>query len=503
MGTTALFTTCFPGDWHVARTTKKEIAAWCGFDLSTTALALGVRSRSGTEAYVHMKIRGGTRWHGQPAFKLELVPKMILSLLRSLEENGWQFHKTILSFAVRQHDMVLLGRHGQLLMPALSWQCNAATDEVEQLRGAGVERKVGRIEPRFILPKLAWALRTQPVMRRNLAQVMTTGDWIAQRLTGKDRLSSSDAISNGLLDQQTKKLAETALRKGKLNPKWFPKVVQSGRNVGRVTSRGNEELEPGWTEVCNILAGSQVIAALGDNHATGVGCGLAEKDYGTIVISAGTSGTINRVCPAKVALAGEAACFEFYQDRMLLMMLPDCCSWYDGFVSRDAGRYRNHLEQINQLAGKADLANIRRVLPGAGTGICPPNWKALKMGEQAASVQTSIMLELLLLTKKMLAEAPEAGPVERFVLTGGLSQSRFFQQVFSAGIEFLAPGARTEISARKGPLRFQTAAYGGLLNAMRSKDAGATARLCPTRSAADPSARSEAFFDYFFRASGL
>jgi hypothetical protein len=58
-------------------------------------------------------------------------------------------------------------------------------------------------------------------------------DWIAQRLTGKDRLSSSDAISNGLLDQQTKKLAESTLRKGKLNPKWFPKVVQSGRNVGR------------------------------------------------------------------------------------------------------------------------------------------------------------------------------------------------------------------------------------------------------------------------------
>ena len=50
-------------------------------------------------------------------------------------------------------------------------------------------------------------------------------DWIAQRLTGKDRLSSSDAISNGLLDQQTKKLAERALRKGKLNPKM---VSQSG-----------------------------------------------------------------------------------------------------------------------------------------------------------------------------------------------------------------------------------------------------------------------------------
>ncbi len=503
MGTTALFTTCFTGDCHVARTTTKETAAWCGFDLSTTGLALGVRSRSGTEAYVHMKIRGATRWHGQPAFKLELVPKMILSLLRSLEQNGWQFHKTALSFAVRQHDMVLLDQRGQLLMPALSWQCNAATEQVEQLRAAGVERKVGRIEPRFILPKLAWALSEEPAMRRKLAQVMTTGDWIAERLTGKDRLSSSDAISNGLLDQQTKKLAESALRKGKLNPKWFPRVVQSGRNVGRVSARRSDDVEAGWAEVRSILAGSQVIASLGDNHATGVGCGLAEKDYGTIVISAGTSGTINRVCPPKVELAGEAACFEFYNDRMLLLMLADCCSWYDGFIGTDAARYSDQLQKLNVLASKADLSNIRRVLPGEGTGFCPPNWKSLTMGEKVASVQASIMLELLLLTKTMLAEAPDAGTVKRFVLTGGLSQSRFFQQVFSAGVEYLVPGATAEISARKGPLRFQTAAYGGLLNAMRAKESGASDRLCPTRSAADPSARSEAFFIYFFRACGL
>ena len=487
----------------MARREKTEVATWCGFDLSTTGLALGVRSQSGKEAYAHTPIRGATRWYGQPAFKLEHVPRMLITLLSTLEKHGWEFRKPLLSFAVRQHDMVLLGGENQLLMPALSWQCNAAVDEVRELEEKGAERQVGRIEPRFILPKLAWALAQESTLKKELAQVMTTGDWIAERLTGRSRLSTSDAISNGLLDQKTKKLAENAIRKGKLQPKWFPRVVQSGRSIARVRSRPSEGSEPGWQEVCDRLAGGQLIASLGDNHATGVGCGLAEGDYSTIVISAGTSGTVNRVCPPRVDLAGKAACFEFYTDRMLLMMLADCCSWYDAFVERGAARYTGHLDRLNQLISKVDLANLHRVLPGPRGGSGPPNWKSFSAGERAASVQASIMLELLLLARNMLAEAPEAGPVKRFVLTGGLSQSRFFQQAFSCGVELLVPGARAEISDRKGPLRFQTAAYGGLLNAMRSKEASRAGTLCPTRLAATVPARREAYLEYFFRAAGL
>ena len=488
---------------RMAKSKKAEKATWCGFDMSTTGLALGVRSQSGKEAYAHTPIRGATRWHGQPAFKLDQVPRMLLTLVSTLEKHGWEFRKPFVSFAVRQHDMVLLGKNNQLLMPALSWQCNAATKETRELTERGVDRQVGRIEPRFILPKLAWTLAQESALKRELAQVMTTGDWIAERLTGRARLSTSDAISNGLLDQKTKKLAESAIRKGKLQPKWFPRVVQSGRTVGRISAHPSAGCEPGWRDVCARLSGGQLIASLGDNHATGVGCGLAEGDYGTIVISAGTSGTINRVCPPKAQLAGEAACFEFYKDRMLLMMLADCCSWYDAFVDRHARSYADELDQLNRLVARADLAALRRIFPGPSGGYGPPNWRPLSVGERAASVQASIMLELLQLASKMLGEAPEAGSVKRFVLTGGLSQSRFFQQAFSCGVERLVPGARAEISARKGPLRFQTAAYGGLINAMRGKDLAKAALLCPTRSAASPPPRREANLDYFFRSCGL
>lgn len=484
--------------------TKTKTAAWGGFDLSTTGLGLGVRSQQGEEAYAHVKMQGATTWKGQPAFALEQTPRMILHVLDQLEERGWVFDNTALSFAVRQHDMVLLDRAGEPILPALSWQCNAATEQVLQLRRQGAEEHVGRIEERFILPKLMWALTQQPGLRQSIATVMTTGDWIGYLLTGKARLSTSDAISNGLLVQKTKQLAGQVMVQAKLTPDWFPQVIGSGRLIGRTSPRPVDGADEHWMALKRRLAGSPIISGLGDNHATGVGCGLAEDDFETIVISAGTSGTINRVCSASVSLAGRAACFEYYKNRLLLMMLADCCKWYDRFVAHYAPGYVDRLGDLNTEVEQADLAGLRRVLHGGGKEVYPPDWHTLTVGQQAASTQLSIMLELLLLVRAMLAEVADAKrPVTRFVLTGGLSQSPFFQQVFHAGIGLLQPSAKLLISARQGPLRYQTAAYGALLNAMRLTVPDAADRLCPTRSAARPAPATRKQLQYYLKAFGL
>lgn len=478
--------------------------AWAGFDLSTTGLALGVRSKNGEEAYAQVKMLGATTWQGQPAFDLTQTPCLILTLLDDLESRGWAFVDTAFSFAVRQHDLVLLDGSGQLLMPALSWQCHAASQEVQELRRQGAEAVVGRVEERFILPKLMWVLRKEPRLRKAISHAMTTGDWIAGLLTGRARLSTSDALSNGLLVQKTKRLAEGVMRKAKLVPAWFPRVIQSGREVGAVTLKPVAGADDTWMAVKQRLAGSRIISGLGDNHATGVGCGLQEGDFETMVISAGTSGTINRVCPANVPLAGHAACFEYYKSRLLLMMLADCCKWYDRFVTQHAASYVDRLNELNVAAAAADLTGVRRVLHAGGKETYPPDWHRLSLGQQVASTQLSIMLELLLRVRAMLAEVPNAKkPVSTFVLTGGLSQSPFFQQVFHAGVQLLNPHARLLTSARQGPLRYQTAAYGALLNSMRPADPQAAAKLCPARSAARPDAATREQLQYLLQAFGL
>jgi sugar (pentulose or hexulose) kinase len=303
--------------------------------------------------------------------------------------------------------------------------------------------------------------------------------------------------------QKNKRLAEDVMCRAGLNPAWFPRVLQSGRVVGKVSTK-NERAGGGWANISSRLAHARVISGLGDNHATGVGCGLSEGDFETIVISAGTSGTINRVCRANVPLAGNAACFEYYRDRLLLMMLADCCAWYDRFVARFVPDYEHHLDRLNDEVERADLSGVRRVLHERGKELYPPDWDRLSDGQKAASTQLSIMLELLLLVQAMLAEVPGAKtPISRFVLTGGLSQSPFLQKVFHVGIRMLCPKARLLISARKGPLRYQTAAYGALLNSMRPKDLEVAERLCPTRSIPRPDAATARHLRYLLQAFGL
>jgi sugar (pentulose or hexulose) kinase len=311
-------------------------------------------------------------------------------------------------------------------------------------------------------------------------------------------------MSNGLLDQKTKKLAEGVLRKAKLTPSWFPQVIQSGRAVGRVNTRPVGAASRAWTQVKEILAGAQVVASLGDNHATGVGCGLDEEDFQTIVVSAGTSGTVNRVCPANVSLAGRAACFEYYANRLLLMMLADCCKWYDRFVSSYAAEYADKLDELNDLILHANPNSLRRVYHDHGREIYPPDWADCTTAEQAASTQFSIVLELLFRVRAMQEEVGgQSTDMAQYVLTGGLSQSRFFQQAFHAGVKLLSPKAKVLISARKGPLRYQTAAYGALLNAMRPEDPHAGAKLCATKSAARPDAATNAYLQYLIKSQGL
>ncbi len=467
---------------------KAGVAAWAGFDLSTTGLGLGVRGRDGGEDYVHLKIRGATAWHNQPAFDLQTMPGMISDLLDRLEDRGWSLERTFFSFAVRQHDMVLLDDRGRLLTPALSWQCTAASRQVARLRRLGAEAIVGRVEERFILPKLMWALEEQPGLGEALAQVMTTGDWIAAILTGKARLSTSDALSNGLLVQETKLPATEVMVQAGLNPEWFPPVIQSGELLGPVDTRVFPGMDEAWTAVKERLAGSRLVSGLGDNHATGVGCGLTENDFETIVVSAGTSGTVNRICPARVPLAGNAVCFEFYDNRLLFMMLADCCKWYDRFVERFAGDYSDGLDRLNALIDETDLDGLGRVRHENGEEFYPADWDESSLGRKTAATQLSIMLELLLRTRRMLVEVRDPGfSVSRYILTGGLSQSLFFQQAFRAGIRLIDPEAEVLISARKGPLRYQTAAYGALLNAMRPEDGRTARKLALTQDAAEPS----------------
>ena len=162
------------------------------FDLSTTEFKFAVRSKSGDIDHVSIPMRGQVKWKGQPAFDLSYLPGMIEEALNFFRARGWTFGRGgAISYSVRQHDMVLLGRDNKPLIPALSWQCSVAKKQTELINSNPANvAAVGVVEPRFILPKLGWALKKSRDLAAKVRDVLTTGDYIAYMLTGKIRLST-------------------------------------------------------------------------------------------------------------------------------------------------------------------------------------------------------------------------------------------------------------------------------------------------------------------------
>lgn len=445
----------------------EKYARFLGLDISTTAVTMGVRDAQGDEDLAAVPMRGSTTWQGQPAVEPATLPGMLAEALDSLREKGWRFTQPgDLCASVRQHDMVLLDEGGEVLIPFITWQCNAATAEVEELRRAGVEASVGRIEPRFILPKLKWALRVEPGLAAKVRRAMTTGDYMALQLTGVGRLSTSDALSNGLLDQKTKALASQAITTAGLDPAWFPAPIESGTPVGKVAAA---KAGQAWQKAAATLEGWTVRAGLGDNHAGGVGSGLADRE--TVVLSLGSSGTVIRRCRPDARLKGNAARFEYFEDSLLLMMLADCAVWYDRFVRayNSEGLSYAELNRLALEARPADLLFVGQTRTAQGwSEVYPAGWANLPLGGKVLSTQASIAVHMLRLVKDMLGEVlgADASPIGRFVITGGLSRSALIQSVLQTGLRKLVADCRVLVSSRTGPLANKGAVLGALFTAM-------------------------------------
>ena len=194
---------------------RRRRARYLGLVCSTTECGLAAAAEDGSEGYASVPMAGAVRWLGCPAFDLRALPGMVLALLERLAGDGWDLSEPgYLGQSWRQHDLALIDGGGEPLIPALSWQCGRAGAQAAALNATPSFRAAaGAVEARFIAAKLPWALAQEPGLRSRLRWAMTSGDWLTGRLTGGAyRLSSSDALSNGLLDQRSKRLAAAPLR---------------------------------------------------------------------------------------------------------------------------------------------------------------------------------------------------------------------------------------------------------------------------------------------------
>lgn len=230
-----------------------------------------------------------------------------------------------LAVAGQQHGMVLLGRDGRVLRPALLWNdtrsAGAAQDLIDEVGLDGLVARTGSAPVASLTStKVRWVRDVEPALVPAIAAVALPHDWLTWRLRGfgpegesplgpvleelvTDR---SDASGTGYWSPATGRydltlfkhiLGRTAreARGAGLAPApgdpaevILPRVLPADRTAGTV----HPSYAPSGRSEIIVGAGA------GDNAGAALGLGAEEGD---VVVSLGTSGTVFAVAPEPVA----------------------------------------------------------------------------------------------------------------------------------------------------------------------------------------------------------
>ena len=175
-------------------------------------------------------------------------------------------------FSGQMHGLVVLGRDGEVLRPAILWNDQRTAAEcVEIERRVGLERLIeltgNRALTGFTAPKLLWLRTHEPETYGRIRHVLLPKDYVRFRLTGEHAIDVADASGTLLFDVGRRTWSDEVCEALDVPLDWLPPAYES-------------------TE----------IAGAGDQAAAALGVGIASP--GPVSVVLGTSGVVFAVLPA-------------------------------------------------------------------------------------------------------------------------------------------------------------------------------------------------------------
>ena len=128
------------------------------------------------------------------------------------------------------------------------------------------------------LPRLNWLRRHRPETFAKARSISMVNDWIGARLTGEIAVEPTNGSTNGLIDLSTRDWSDALIAKAGLDRSLFPRIVEPGTVVGRVTAAAARNT--------GLAEGTPFVAGGGDVQMGSVGLGVVE--LGDAAILGGT-----------------------------------------------------------------------------------------------------------------------------------------------------------------------------------------------------------------------
>ena len=349
-----------------------------------------------------------------------------------------------LSFGSQLDGMVVCGKDGRPLRPAMIWMDRRAEDQAatvaKAMDPAAFYRAVGaNLDSSHAVFKALWVRDEEPDVWSQATFLLTPGSYVLREVAATVAVDHSNASSMALLDPRTRTWSEEALAAVDLPSSLLPEVVAATEPIATVSDR--------FAEATGLDSSTVVAVGSGDEMAATLGAGVyAPGDVCDVV------GTAEPVC---------AASAEPREDPTMLVEChphADPDAWLlenPGFVSGGNLRWwRDQFSPIERDAESAGLGDAYDFLsteaghvpPGAEglvflpcmQGAMAPEWNGAARGvffgltlAHTRDHMTRAILEGSAFALRDILEAMIAAglDVHRLVIVGGGAKGPLWRQI--------------------------------------------------------------------------
>lgn len=187
----------------------------------------------------------------------------------------------------QMHGLVLLDKHNRVLRPAILWNDQRTTEQVEYLNNdIGVDKLVSYTSNRaltgFTAPKVLWVKQNEPKIFDKINKMLLPKDYIAFMLTGIFATDPSDASGTLYYDVKNKKWSQKMLEILGVTEDMLPTVYESTDAIG--------SLKEDYVSAFGFNRNTQVIIGGGDQACAAVANLITQNNE--VLVSLGTSGVV-------------------------------------------------------------------------------------------------------------------------------------------------------------------------------------------------------------------
>lgn len=198
-------------------------------------------------------------------------------------------------FSGQMHGLVLTGKGGEVLRPAIIWLDQRSEHMAEQMQeeiGMGRMGKIfhNRAFSGFAFPSLLWVKEKEPGVFDTINKILLPKDYIRFRMTGELGTDASDASSSCILDTGKRDWAYDIIERYDIPKDIFPDVHEAEETAGYITAQCACET--------GLPAGIPVVYGSGDQPAQSIGNGAVQE--GLIISNIGTGGQISAYSAADI-----------------------------------------------------------------------------------------------------------------------------------------------------------------------------------------------------------